>query len=109
MICDVLEHDGHTVDLAASGSIALQKIRKNTYDVVLSDMRMPGMDGPSFYRALAKAKPEQLSTLAFITGDTLSPKVREFLDASERPYLEKPITPEYLRALVDLLIRRKAI
>lgn len=109
IIAEVLEHDGHTVDLVASGSIALQKIRRRTYDVVLSDVRMPGMDGPSFCRALAKVRPEQLSTLAFITGDTLSPKVREFLDASERPYLEKPITPEDLRELVDLLIRRKAI
>jgi PAS domain S-box-containing protein len=109
IIAEVLELDGHSVDLAASGSIALQKIRRRAYDVVLSDVRMPGMDGPSFYRALAKVRPEQLSTLAFITGDTLSQKVREFLDAAERPYLEKPISPEDLRKLVDLLTRRKAI
>ena len=78
------------------------------YDVILSDIRMPGMDGPGLYRALSASKPEQIDVLAFITGDTLTPKVREFLEASERPYLEKPILPRDIRELVDLLTRRKA-
>jgi CheY-like chemotaxis protein/two-component sensor histidine kinase len=108
IISDVLEHDGHSVDVAASGDLALQKIRRQRYDVILSDIRMPGMDGPGFYRALSDTKPEQIRGLAFITGDTLSPQAREFLNASERPYLEKPLTPRDIRELVDLLMRRKA-
>jgi PAS domain S-box-containing protein len=108
IISDVLEHDGHSVDVAASGDLALQKIKRRRYDVILSDIRMPGMDGPGFYRALSDIKPEQIGGLAFVTGDTLSPQVKEFLDASERPYLEKPLTPRDIRELVDLLMRRKA-
>jgi PAS domain S-box-containing protein len=107
-ISDVLQHDGHSVDVAASGDLALQKVKRRRYDVILSDIRMPGMDGPGFYRALSDTKPEQISGLAFITGDTLSPQAREFLNASEQPYLEKPLTPRDIRELVDLLMRRKA-
>jgi CheY-like chemotaxis protein len=68
---------------------------------------MPQMDGPGFYRTLSDQRPELISGLAFITGDTMSPKVKEFLDASERPYLEKPVMPRDVRELVDLLTRRK--
>ena len=108
IILDVLEHDGHAVDLAGSGDLALQKIERRHYDVVLSDIRMPGMDGPSFYRALCAARPDLVAGLAFVTGDTLSPQAKEFLDATGRPYLEKPLRPRDLRELVDLLMRGKA-
>jgi CheY-like chemotaxis protein len=106
-ISDVLEQDGHAVDIAGSGQVALEKIKRRPYDVILSDIRMPDMDGPSFYRALCDAQPEMVAGLAFITGDTLSPRVTEFLDAAERPFLGKPIMPKDVRELVDLLTRRK--
>ena len=107
IISDILEYDGHTVEIAGSGNMALEMLKRRRFDVILSDIRMPGMDGPSFYRTLSDIRPEQIGGLAFITGDTLSPRVREFLDASERPYLEKPLTPRDVRELVDLLMRRK--
>ncbi len=103
VISEVLELDGHTVEVAASGQAALEKIKRRRYDVILSDLRMPGMDGPSFYRALSETRPELIESLAFITGDTLSPRVRDFLEGSERPYLEKPIVPRDIRDLVERL------
>ena len=108
IISDVLEHEGHNVEVVGSGRVALEKVKRQNYDVILSDIRMPGMDGPKFYRALTDARPDQIDGLAFITGDTLAVRVKEFLDASERPYLEKPILPGDIRELVDLILRRKA-
>jgi PAS domain S-box-containing protein len=107
IISDVLQNDGHRVEVARSGRSAMEMIDKHRYDVILSDIRMPQMDGPGFYRTLSDQRPELISGLAFITGDTMSPKVKEFLDASERPYLEKPVMPRDVRELVDLLTRRK--
>jgi CheY-like chemotaxis protein len=107
-ISDMLELHGHTVEVAASGQAALEKTKRRTYDVILSDIRMQGMDGPSFYRALRDSDPNQIAGLAFITGDTLSPRVKEFLDASKRPYLEKPLMPKDVRDLVDLLMRGRS-
>lgn len=109
IINDVLEYDGHSVDVANSGRAALSKMEWHGYDVILSDIRMPEMDGPSFYEALADKMPQYLERLAFMTGDTLSPRVREFLDTSKRPYIEKPITPGDIRELVELLTRGKAL
>ena len=107
IINDVLEHDGHSVEVADSGRAALIKLERNEYDVILSDIRMPEMDGPGFYDALMDKMPRCVGRLAFVTGDTLSPRVKEFLDTSERPYLEKPITPRDIRELVELLTRAK--
>ena len=107
IISDVLEHAGHVVEVAGSGKTALEKIGRCRYDVILSDIRMPGMDGPAFYQALSKTDPASINALAFITGDTLSPNVKAFLEASERPYLEKPLMPGEIRELVELLIRRQ--
>lgn len=107
IISDVLQFDGHQVEVAGSGKAALEKVKHQSYDAILSDIRMPGMDGPAFYRALTKVNSQLINGLAFITGDTLSPHVKEFLEASERPYLEKPLMPNEIRDLVELLIRRQ--
>ncbi len=102
---DLLEGDGHSVDTAASGYLALQKIRQCTYDVILSNVSLPGMEGAGFYRALAELRPESIGRLAFITADRLGAQSRAFLDAAERPYLERPISQRQVRDLVDLLVR----
>ena len=107
IIADVLRHDGHDVDFAASGLSALDMIKRRDYDVILSDIRMPNMDGPAFCRALSESHPQAMGGLAFVTGDTLSPQVKEFLETCERPYLEKPLVPREIRELVNLLVRRQ--
>jgi PAS domain S-box-containing protein len=105
---DILELDGHKVEMVSSAHAALQKIERRDYDVILSDVRMPGMDGPAFFAALREAKPEQIAGLGFMTGDTLSKRVSDFLSSAGRPYLEKPITPNDIRDLIARLMRAKA-
>ena len=95
------------VEIAGSGQEALERTNQGSYDVILCDIRMQGMDGPSFYHALGDSYPDQIAGLAFITGDTLRPQVKEFLDASERPYQEKPVMPNDLRELIERLMRHR--
>lgn len=97
---ECLLHDGHIVDQASSGSEALAKLRAASYDVILSDIRMADLDGPSLHRALEADHPELVNRLAFISGDTLSANVRAFLNQVDRPYLEKPVHPKEVRSLV---------
>ena len=106
IIGEILEYEGHVTEVAHSGKQALAMLAKNRFDVILSDYRMPEMDGPSFYRALGRQNPDHIDRLAFITGDTLGPGVKAFLESTERPFLEKPITPEDVVELIDLLVRR---
>jgi PAS domain S-box-containing protein len=100
ILADILRSDGHSVDVARSGEAALSRLNARDFDLILSDLRMPGLDGPSLYRIIEKRKPALLSRLAFVTGDTLSPKIKRFLRGAGRPYIEKPITPREVRELI---------
>lgn len=61
---------------------------------------MPEMNGPALHAALHRSHPEYRDRIAFITGDTMDGPMRRFLEATTRPYLEKPIRPHEVRALV---------
>jgi two-component system NtrC family sensor kinase len=84
--------------------MALRKIAGQDFDLILSDLRMPGLDGPGLYRFLQQHRPELLPRIAFITGDTLGRKVRYFLDTVDRPYIEKPFTARQVREFLVRLI-----
>jgi CheY-like chemotaxis protein len=107
-LAEILEQDGHCVDYVASAAIALEKLKRHRYEVILSDIRMPGMDGPSFFRTLRSRHPDQLGGFAFITGDTLTPQLKDFIDSTERPCIEKPFAPRDVRQVVDLILRSQS-
>src|SRR3546814_16784453 len=81
----------------------MEKLVYRRYDVVLSDVRMPDLDGPALFELLEQRYPDLLPRLAFVTGDTMSPGIRRFLESCGRPYLEKPVVPADLRRLVARL------
>jgi PAS domain S-box-containing protein len=101
VVAEVLALDGHAVDTVVHGGAALAKVRVQPYDLILSDIRMPEVDGPSFYRELARRDPKLLPRLIFMTGDTLSASTREFLEQTRVPCVRKPFTLAEIRAIVQ--------
>ena len=71
LLADILERDGHRVERALSGRDALARLGDGPVDLIISDLRMPDMDGPALYRALARERPELARRMVFVTGDTL--------------------------------------
>jgi len=104
MVTDILSNAGYETEKRYDSREALSLLRSDSFDAVLSDMRMPGLDGPALYAELKKMNPVLASKMAFITGDTLSKDVAEFLSETAQPYLEKPVTPNELLILVSDLI-----
>jgi two-component system NtrC family sensor kinase len=86
----ILGEFGYDTRSAANGTEALDILSRETFDVILSDMRMPGMDGETLYQRLCEAKPGLAKRVIFVTGDTVSTKTREFLDATGNLWLSKP-------------------
>jgi nitrogen-specific signal transduction histidine kinase/ActR/RegA family two-component response regulator len=105
VVAEVLALDGHVVEIAAHGGEALAKVRAHTYDLILSDIRMPEVDGPNFYRALARRDPQLLPRLIFLTGDTLNASTREFLEQTGVPCVRKPFTLAEIRAVVQQILQ----
>ncbi len=108
MLSEILTLDGHEVVQAADGNEALARLAEQRFDLVISDLLMPALDGPGLYERLRANDPEMVERLLFITGDTLSVSARRFLDRVGRPVLEKPLTPGEIRRAVGVALRRRA-
>jgi PAS domain S-box-containing protein len=102
-IRELLEREGFLVEVASDGASALMALDRSEFDVVLSDLRMPGVSGPEMYERVREIRPQLLSKIAFVTGDTLGASMDEFLKESGRPVLEKPFTRAGVRCLVSAL------
>ncbi len=107
-LADLLEPEGHAVDIAANGAIALDKLRRNTYDVIVSDLRMPVMDGPALYEALLRELPSYVDKIIYVTGDTLSSHVQTFLNQYPVPVVEKPYRLNDVRRAVVALLKQNS-
>jgi PAS domain S-box-containing protein len=103
-IGELLEREGFEVTVASDGAAALMALDHREFDIVLSDLRMPGVNGPEMYERLREIRPHLLSRVAFVTGDTLGASMDEFLRESGRPVLEKPFTRAGVRCLVAGMI-----
>ncbi len=99
----MLESAGYEVATAESGAVALEMLGEVGFDAIVSDLRMPDMDGAALWREVKARWPALAQRLLFVTGDTLSPGARRFLADAGCPSLDKPF------AKADLLARVKAL
>lgn len=102
-LADFLSIEGFACDLAVGGEEAQGRLAKAGYDLIVSDLRMPGIDGVALHAWIAAERPELLTRIAFATGDTLGVAAARFLDQVKRPVLEKPFTPEAVRRFLQQL------
>jgi CheY-like chemotaxis protein len=100
-ICErTLSSEGFDIDIAVNGLIAKEMVKDKTYDLCLSDIRTPEMNGIQLYRYLEQEYPELASKVIFTTGDILSNNVDIFLKEVQRLFLPKPFTPAQLKQVI---------
>ena len=99
-----LTAEGFQVDFAENGEVALEMWREKNYDLCISDIRTPRMNGIELYRQLETECPEAVYKFIFTTGDILNGNIKVFLEETMRPCLPKPFTPENLRAIVKTVL-----
>ena len=100
VLSEILRSAGLETTQVHSGQEALDWLEGHQCDFILSDIRMPDMDGPALWRELTRRHPVLSRRTAFITGDTLSASIAPFLQQTGRPWLEKPFTPEQVLELI---------
>jgi two-component system sensor histidine kinase/response regulator len=105
VLIEELRRDGHRVEFAPNGAEALAWLERQAFDLVLSDTKMPIMDGVQFYREVERRFPSLRRRVIFVTGDALDPEKRQFLESLEMPFLIKPFD---FSAVRDLMRRRLA-
>jgi signal transduction histidine kinase len=102
-VADGLREAGFGVELAQDGEEALAAVAARTFDVIVCDLRMPRMDGPAFYRAIAARVPALARRVIFVTGDVAGTDAGAFLETSGCRWLPKPFRlAELVRAARDV-------
>ena len=95
----MLRSEEYSVETAISADEAVQKLQTSDYDVIVSDIRMPGFDGRSLYRFLAVYLPVYSDKVVFLTADQ-SDKTLRFLQECGCPYTFKPIDLHQLQSRI---------
>lgn len=104
LLVEVLGEEGHRADFVMDSQEGLTRLSRQSYDLVICDLRMPHLDGPAFYEALLRSGSRMKDRLLFITGDTLSRRTQEFLEKNRLPFLAKPFLVEELKLAVQNLL-----
>ena len=104
MLKEILTTSGHEVDMAFDGAEGLDVLRHGRYDLILSDTKMPTLDGTGFYRQLTSEFPDLCHRIIFLTGDVLDRAKREFLESTGAPFLMKPFDVADVRRLVHRVL-----
>src|SRR5690242_10914768 len=96
-LADVLELKGWTVELANSGAEAVNVVARETFDVVLMDIKMPGMDGVDAFKAMKASHPD--IRVILMTAYTAEDRIGEAQREGVLRVLSKPVDIASLLAL----------
>lgn len=103
----VLEDEGHSVEYALSGKEGLQRAASEDFDLVLLDLKMPGMHGLEVLDMLKENRPELI--VIIITGYASIQTSIEAIKKGAFDYVPKPFTPEELSMTVDKALKNRAL
>jgi DNA-binding response OmpR family regulator len=108
-VASALRIAGHVVDTASTRADALALMTRHRYGLVVSNLRMPDLNGPSLYEELARHSFRTLPRLIFITQSPFSPEYSTFLMEVGAPLLVKPVSPAKLWESVERLLARRSV
>jgi PAS domain S-box-containing protein len=97
---------GYAVEMAESGSEALERFGRESFDIVLTDLAMPHMSGVELAARMHEQRPEQ--PVLFLSGNLDSEQLRKDIAAGQAAFLQKPVTLAALAAQVRELLDRAA-
>jgi len=103
MIAMLLQHTGYSVATAFSATDALATAQSARFDIVVSDIGMPGMNGYELAEALRRLPDYEAVPLVAVTGFTMYDDRDRALSSGFDAFLSKPINPTTLLELIDRL------
>jgi CheY-like chemotaxis protein len=107
VVVEVLKRDGHEVDSAADGAEGLRRVEETRYDLVITDLRMPGVEGPVLYEAIRLRYSDNPPRVIFMSANTGIEEYASFLAEAGEPALEKPFNLADMRQVVLQVLTQK--
>lgn len=102
-----LERVGYEVEASLEGMDALARIHKGSFDMVICDIKMPGMDGMTLLDRIKEHDPAIL--VVMITGFASIESAVEAVKKGAQEYIPKPFSPSHIRFLVERVFERKRL
>jgi CheY-like chemotaxis protein len=102
----ILSREGR-VEMAINGREALKKTRKNFYDIILSDIAMPVMDGLEFFKQAAEMDSDIPHHFIFLSGE-ITPEVESICKEYRLPFVQKPFSIDHLLQTIQSVLKKKA-
>ncbi len=106
-LMDILQFKGYEVHATNSGESALKKLRETSFDCLLSDIRMPGMDGLTLYQRAQELQPNL--PVIFVTAYATDEIIQQGLRAGALGVLNKPLDINHLLAFFATLQQDQTI
>jgi len=103
-LADALGLWGMDVEACPGGKEAIDCLGSRQFDLIVSDIRMPGLSGFEFYAWLKDHQPAMAGRILFTTGDAFDADTRTFLESNRLPVLGKPFDLKQLRVSLELLV-----
>jgi two-component system sensor histidine kinase/response regulator len=101
----VLARDGYVTETAEDGNSGLRKIKEVKPDLVLIDLKMPGMGGMELLKEIGRIDPDIISIV--ITGYATIESAVEAMKLNAYDFLPKPFTPDQLRIVIERGLERR--
>ncbi|MDB6123472.1 MAG: hypothetical protein JWQ71_2465, partial [Pedosphaera sp.] len=108
MLSEMLELFGYTTTVRHTPMEALALIEEQEFDLIISDFRMPGINGQQFYDLAIQKKPALAQRIIFVTGDLVNEETQKFLQSTGNPHLPKPFSLVQVKAAVAEVIQRNS-
>ncbi|MEY2465828.1 MAG: two-component system, NtrC family, sensor kinase [Verrucomicrobiota bacterium] len=109
LLGELLKILGHTPTVCNSPAHALEFLERQSFDLIISDFRMPGMNGREFYDIVKQKYPALQSRVVFVTGDLLNEETHGFLQSTGNPHLGKPFNLTSVKQAVAEVLTRVAL
>jgi len=104
-IVSSLRADGHDVDASGNAFEALRLLGRQCYDLIVSDLMMPEVDGPSLYSAVTSRWPSNPPHFLFVSGLANTSAFEGFLKVIHAPLLSKPFKVGALRRAIKRILQ----
>ena len=108
LLSEMLGVLGHQPVICLNPAAALDLLQTRPFDLVISDFRMPVMNGEQFHQALAQINPDLAGRVIFLTGDVVNEEARHFLASTGNPHLDKPFQLTRLEAVIAEVLSARA-
>jgi len=103
----ILKEEGYEAEIALSGKEAFEKMKEHPFDIVITDLKMPGIDGMEVLKTLRKEYPDTI--VIMITGFSTVETAVEAMKLGAFDYIPKPFTPDEVTVVVKKAIEQKSL